>query len=345
MLDDKAIAALTAWLRDLGVPVVAMEGARKLSGGAIQENWALDIHVQPEGQAVDVLPVVVRADAPSSVSESWGRPQEFALLHTAFRAGVTVPEPLWLGDAQVLGRQFFIMRRVQGVAAGYRVVKEAGLGGDRSALVQRVGQEMARLHKVLPPNAALDFLPLPRQTPVKDAVADWRAWLDRHHTPFPLLEWGIRWLETHEPAPMAIVLTHRDFRTGNYMVDAQGLTAVLDWEFAAWSDPREDLGWFCAKCWRFGQNGPGKEAGGLGSRADLLAGYKAVSGIDIPEQDLHYWEVYAHVRWAMIALMQGERHVSGREPSLELALTAHIVPELELEILRMTGIAGKNAHP
>ena len=66
-----------------------------------------------------------------------------------------------------------------------------------------------------------------------------------------------------------------------------------------------------------------------------------MSGITTSPADLHYWEVYAHVRWAMIALMQGERHVSGREPSLELALTAHIVPELELEILRMTGMAGE----
>lgn len=338
MLDDKAIAALTAWLRGLGVPVVSMDGARKLSGGAIQENWALDIHLESGHRRLETLPVVVRADAPSGVSESWGRPQEFALLQTAFKVGVTVPEPLWLGDVSVLGRQFFIMRRVQGVAAGYRVVKEVGLGGDKEALVHRIGAEMARLHEVLPPCDALHFLPLPRQTPVKDNVADWRAYLDQHHTPFPLLEWGIRWLEINEPKPLAIVLTHRDFRTGNYMVDANGLTAVLDWEFAAWSDPREDLGWFCARCWRFGQNAPGKEAGGLGSRQALLAGYRSVSGIDIPLQDLHFWEVYAHVRWAMIALMQGERHVSGREPSLELALTAHIVPELELEILHMTGV-------
>lgn len=338
MLDDKAIAALTAWLQGLGVPVVSMDGARKLSGGAIQENWALDIHLESGPQQSETLPVVVRADAPSGVSESWGRPQEFALLQTAFKAGVTVPEPLWLGDVSVLGRQFFIMRRVQGVAAGYRVVKEAGLASDKEALVHRIGVEMARLHHVLPPCEALNFLPLPRQTPVKDNIADWRAYLDQHHTPFPLLEWGIRWLEINEPEPLAIVLTHRDFRTGNYMIDANGLTAVLDWEFAAWSDPREDLGWFCARCWRFGQNGPGKEAGGLGSREELLAGYRSVSGIEIPVQDLHFWEVYAHVRWAMIALMQGERHVSGREPSLELALTAHIVPELELEILHMTGV-------
>jgi len=115
-----------------------------------------------------------------------------------------------------------------------------------------------------------------------------------------------------------------------------GLTAVLDWEFAAWSDRLEDLGWFCARCWRFGQFE--KEAGGIGSRAALLRGYERVSGM-LPAADaIFFWEVYAHVRWSIIAIQQGERHVSGEEPSLELALTAHIVPELELEILRMTGV-------
>ena len=45
----------------------------------------------------------------------------------------------------------------------------------------------------------------------------------------------------------------------------------------------------------------------------------------------------AHVRWAVIACQQAARHVSGGEPSLELALTAHVVPELELEVLALTG--------
>ncbi len=51
---------------------------------------------------------------------------------------------------------------------------------------------------------------------------------------------------------------------------------------------------------------------------------------------LGYWEVMAHVRWAVIALQQAERHASGAQESLELALTAHVVPELELEILDRT---------
>ncbi|MCW5698977.1 MAG: hypothetical protein KIT00_03965 [Rhodospirillales bacterium] len=44
----------------------------------------------------------------------------------------------------------------------------------------------------------------------------------------------------------------------------------------------------------------------------------------------------AHMRWAIIALQQARRHLSGEQISIELALTGHIVPELELEILDMT---------
>jgi hypothetical protein len=44
----------------------------------------------------------------------------------------------------------------------------------------------------------------------------------------------------------------------------------------------------------------------------------------------------AHLRWAVIALEQGHRHLSGREHSLELALTGRITPELERAILKMT---------
>ena len=61
---------------------------------------------------------VLRTDAPSAVAVSRSRAEEFALLQVAFRAGVTVPEPLWLcEDPAVLGRSFYVMRRVGGTAA------------------------------------------------------------------------------------------------------------------------------------------------------------------------------------------------------------------------------------
>lgn len=328
-------AAIESFLvKNMNAESVSITEAKLLSGGAIQENWLLKLDVS-SGLYEGISECVLRSDAPSSVSVSHSRAQEFALLQAAFAAGVTVPEPLWLGDKTVFGRDFFIMRKANGTAAGFRLVKDLALGGDREKLAGRVGEEMARLHTIRPPVAALSFLKEPMLSPALQGVKEFRHFLDHHHTAFPALEWGIRWLERNAPSTEQLVLTHRDFRTGNYMVDEQGLTAVLDWEFAAWSDALEDIGWFCARCWRFGQFE--KEAGGIGSREALYRGYERVSGKLLNRDAIFYWEVYAHVRWAMIALQQGERHVSGQEPSLELALTAHIVPELELEILYMTG--------
>lgn len=318
-----------------GARTARIAQAGLLSGGAIQENWLLALSFDG-GSHADLQDCVLRSDAPSGVAVSHTRAQEFALLQAAFAAGVTVPEPLWLGDKSVFGRDFFVMRKAAGTAAGYRIVKEAGLGGDREALTEHIGEEMAKLHSIMPPRADLEFLKKPTLSPALLGVKEAREFLDRHHTGFPALEWGLRWLEQNAPATSELVLAHRDWRTGNYMVDGNGLTAVLDWEFAAWSDRLEDIGWFCARCWRFGQLT--KEAGGIGSRDALYRGYERVYGQPLVREAVYFWEVYAHMRWAIIAIQQGERHVSGSEPSLELALTAHIVPELELEILRMTGV-------
>jgi aminoglycoside phosphotransferase (APT) family kinase protein len=117
------------------------------------------------------------------------------------------------------------------------------------------------------------------------------------------------------------------------MLDTAGVTAVLDWEFAGWGDPHADLGWLCARCWRFGN--VSQEAGGIGPRGALYEGYAEVSGHPPEHARVLWWELAAHLRWAVIALDQAERHLSGVEPSLELALTGHLVPELEWQVLAM----------
>jgi aminoglycoside phosphotransferase (APT) family kinase protein len=232
------------------------------------------------------------------------------------------------------------MRRAAGTAAGHKLVRDLSLANDRPALTRQLGRELARIHSIRPPRDDLDFLLVPEQHPALLFIEESRRFLDDYHSAFPALEWGLNWLEDHLPALEPLCLVHRDFRTGNYMVDKSGLTAVLDWEFTAWSQPLEDLGWLCARCWRFGQSGDDYAVGGIGKREDLFAGYAEVSGRLPSASEVYYWEVFAHLRWAMIAIKQGERHLSGAEPSLELALTAHIVPELELHILRMTGLEG-----
>ncbi len=312
-----------------GASEVRIDRFERLSGGAIQENHALDVCIDGRDEAF-----VLRRDARSRIAVSRTRAQEFALLRAAFAAGVSVPEPLWASDdPAIAGAPFFIMRRVEGTAIGRRIVRDPSLGGDRATLAARLAEQLARIHAVRPPRADLAFLGAPPAP--HDFVMGAYAFLDQTGQAEPALELGLRWLDVNAPDPVETVLLHRDFRTGNYLVDGRGITAILDWEFAGWGDPHEDIGWFCAWCWRFGADE--REAGGVGSRADFYAAYERAGGRAVDDARVRYWETFAHARWSVIARRQAQRHLSGAERSLELALIAALEPELDDMLLR--GIA------
>lgn len=324
---------LRAWLADAtGAGRVDIHDVRRLGGGAISINLAMELEF-----AGGTLPgrhgVVLRTGSASGVSASLGKAQEAAVLKAAFAAGVAVPEPLFVEPSgSVLGAPFYIMRRAGGVAVGHRIVKS---DRPQTALAHRLGQELARLHAVRPGTAGLEFLSLPNVSAALDGIRCYREWLGPLSSQDPVLAYGLRWLERHAPPAGEIVLSHRDFRTGNYLVADGQLTAIIDWEFAGWSDPMEDIGWFCATCWRFGRRD--REAGGLADRDAFYSGYESQSGRRIDRDAVGWWEVAAHMRWAAIAAQQAARHVSGAEPSLELALTGRMLPEIQLDMLNRIG--------
>ena len=328
-MDRDAIKQLEVWLARQSGGRAQVRDLKQLSGGAIQENWKLTLDLEG-GDWPGSHDLVLRKDAPSNVAVSHGRAEEFAILKAAHAAGVKVPMPCVLcEDISVLGTPFFLMHRADGTAAGHRLAK----AGDNPSLAEDLGRNLARIHSIKD-DGTLSFIEKSDEAPAAASIADYRAHLDALPDDHPALEWGLAWLQAHAPDPVAPVFCHRDYRTGNYMVEDGALTAILDWEFAGWSDPMEDVGWLTAKCWRFGA--VEREVGGIGPLDAFFTGYEAECGQALPRDQVGYWQVMAHMRWAVIALQQGDRFVSGGERNLELVLTAHIVPELELEILRQT---------
>jgi len=313
--------------------VVTIERWSRLSGGAIQQNLLLDIVRGKELRERYVL----RTDARSSVPVSRTRREEFALLGAASAAGVRVPAPLCAADATQRRPAYFVMRHVDGVAAGHRLTRP-GAVADADALVHELGANLARLHRIDASTDALRFLGPRPAAPTRALLGSYRTYLDgwrtRHGHAWPALEWGLHWWQLRAPSDEPAVLVHRDYRVGNLMVDDGRLTATLDWEFAGFGNPLEDLGWFCAPCWRFA--GPDKVAGGLADAAPFLAGYNAVAGTAYTERDTRDWQALAQLRWAIIALQQCERHQVGGERSLELALTGRLLPGLERDLLALT---------
>ncbi|MGE8051396.1 phosphotransferase family protein [Pseudomonas monteilii] len=327
--------ALESFIRDqVQAESVFIGHAEKLSGGAIQENWLLEVSIEG-GLCPGDHEWVLRADAKSSVQQSLSRPQEFAVLNLAFNKGVKVPRPLWLCEqAGVIGRPFFVMEKVAGSAGGQVLTSRVKPGGSPE-LAFELGANLARVHTIQPPEADLDFLRAPHDSSFEAKVAQIRTYLDTLGQPQPVIEWGLRWCENNVPRSHEICLLHGDYRTGNYMVDGESLQAVLDWEFTEWGNPLQDIGWFTAKCWRFAR--PDLEAGGVGALGDFLRGYNSVTSLNVDAHELNFWQVFATIRWAVIALQQGERHASGTEISLELALTGRMLPELNQDILILTG--------
>ncbi len=314
-----------------GAESVEIARIELLAGGAIEENWGIDAEFEG-GSLSGRQRLVLRTDADTGVPSSIGRVEEFAVLKMVFGAGVTVPEPLFAcADPAVLGKPFFVMRRVGGTAAGRPITLDPVLEPSRPVIAERLGRELAKIQTVRPPCPHLDFLP-PYTGPV-EWIVEFRAYLDRHPVPRPVLEWALCWAECHLPEALPPVLCHRDFRTGNYMIEGSRLTAILDWEFAGWGDPDEDIGWLCCKGWRFGR--PSREAGGIADREPFYRGYEAESGRHLDPARIKFWEVMANIRWAVIAMQQSDRYLLGGARSLSTAITGRRATECELELLML----------
>jgi aminoglycoside phosphotransferase (APT) family kinase protein len=311
-----------------------------LPGGAIQQNWGFTARFVG-GSLAGPHDFVLRTDAPTGIAASLSRIEEFAVLRAVHAAGVTVPEPLCAcADPAVIGKPFFVMRRVAGTAHGRIITTDPALAPALPQIARRLARELARMQTVRPPHPDLGFLPILGPA---EHIAAARAYLDRHPNPRPVLEWAIRWLETHIPEPLPPVLCHRDFRTGNYLLDGPRLTAILDWEFAGWGDPDEDIGWLCCKGWRFARLD--RALGGIADRAPFYEAYEEASGRCPDVQRVFFWEVLANVRWAVIALQQSDRCLPGGQRDLSTAIIGRRATECELELLLMLDPDGPPEAP
>jgi len=315
---DTLIAALG---RELG-PGVTIDGLRRLSGGASRETWSFDA-VEPNGT---LHPLVLRRDPGTNIGQS-DRSTEYALLVAAGAAGVAVPRVrLLLAPGDDLG-QGFVMDRIEGETIPRRILRDDTYATARPRLAAQAGAIAAHIHAV--PTAGLPDMP------VNGALAQvdqYRSLLDAFREPHPAFELGLRRLEEHAPAPRAEpALVHGDFRNGNFIVDTNGIAAVLDWELAHLGDPIEDLGWLCVKSWRFGV--ADRIAGGFGDLDDLLDAYEQAGGTRPDVDTVRWWVALGTLKWGVICIGQAMTHLNGIVRNVELAVLGRRVAEMEWDLL------------
>jgi aminoglycoside phosphotransferase (APT) family kinase protein len=238
-----------------------------------------------------------------------------------------VPGVVAVGEGDELGASWLVVERLEGETIPRKILRDDAWAAARRALTDQAGAALAAIHRIDP--ATIDGLPpadpLGDPVPLLDALGEVR----------PALELGVRWLATRTPPAGAVVTVHGDYRLGNFLVGPDGLRGVLDWELAHAGDPAEDIGWLCAPAWRFGGSG---EVGGFGTLGDLLAAYTAAGGAaDMTPARVHWWQVYATVKWAAICALQASAHLSGATRSVELAAIGRRVCESEWDLFVLLG--------
>lgn len=306
-----------------------LAGCERLSGGANMLSWGFEwgglpfvMRQLPAGVSSTDNPAD-RAEGGSAISLS----TQADLIDLAARCGVSAPTvvaQLTPGDGLGEG---FVMKRAAGETLPQSIFRNPAMETAIARLPAHCARELAKIH-------AIDTSAVPAEL---EAHSPARLLSEQEATYRALggaiaaYDAAFGWLAAHCPPEVTPRLLHGDFRMGNLVIDTDGITAVLDWELAHLGDPVQDLAYLCVPSWRFGNWHA--QAGGFGSRAELVAAYEEASGTPVEPSRFDWWLVYSTLWWGICCLRMGQSWRDGSQRILERPLIGRRVSEVEIDLL------------
>lgn len=309
-----------------------VSGLAQIPGGASRVTWSCDAAWTEDGEPRQAG-LILRIDPEASLLDS-NREVEFRVYAALQGAGLPLPRVYWNEpDPCWLGRPFFVLERIVGEAAPHLLMSPRW-----QPVHETVGRQfathLARIHAIDWRARGLDFLGVPASSAACAAreLDKWEASLRRDALePQPVLNLALRRLRRNPPVAQRLALVHGDYRTGNYLFDDGGITAILDWEMAHLGDPLEDIGWAAIRYWRFGGT---EKVGGVLEREQFYRLYEEAGGARVDRDAVRFWEVLGNVKMAVISLT-GARSFCAGANDMVLGRVGRGVPALEREIMAL----------
>ena len=242
-------------------------------------------------------------------------------IMSAVHATRTAPVPPLLpyeGDRAVLGRPFFVMEFVPGrVPADVPRYSQAGFlveeatPAEREAMVYRGIETMAALHRIDWSTAGLGWLDvsgegqpsLERQLRLYRRYTETELAGREHPVMAKTLEWLAARMPRAEPG-----LSWGDARLGNIIWQDYRPAAVVDWEAAALAPPDADIGWWVMFDRMSFDDMEVPRLEGFPTREEMVAHWERCTGRTVAA-DIHYWEVFATMRFCAIFIKLADRLV------------------------------------
>jgi aminoglycoside phosphotransferase (APT) family kinase protein len=309
------VASLTMWLRSVpdvpdGAPTVAQFG-----GGKANLTYLLTF---PDETQLVLRRPPLGPVAPGSHDMS----REYRVLSRLWRSFDKAPRAIaFCDDHSVIGSDFILMHRRDGVVVRGKIPAEFGSGEDADAnrkLSTVVVDTLAEFHLVDPEGCGLGDLGHPEGFLARQ-VQGWQGrWERAKHEENPLAVELAEWLDAELPPESRPTLLHNDWRLDNMAVSAEDpgtCVAVYDWDMATRGDPLADLGTLMGSWFDPGE-APGDlsmmptQSPGWLDRSSAVARYTEKSGTDPSHVDWYLvfgaWKLAIILQQIYIRWLRGQ---------------------------------------
>jgi aminoglycoside phosphotransferase (APT) family kinase protein len=220
------------------------------------------------------------------------------------------------GDLGVLGRPFFVMEFVEGEIpadvprysqAGF--VAEEATPGERTRMLRSGIETLAALAGIDWQAAGLDWLDVKGQgrPTLADQLEVYRDYVVRElgGRAHPILIRGLDWLDANAPnAPVGV--SWGDSRLGNIIWQDYRCASVVDWEAVSLCPPEADIGWWVMFDRQSFDDLSVERLEGFPTREEMVEQWESLMGRKVIG-GIHYWEVFAVMRFCAIMIKLGDR--------------------------------------
>ena len=264
---------------------------------------------------------VLRKPPIGAIKRGHDMSREFKVQSAVKKEFSKVPKMFaYTDDAAVLGSEFYIMEKVEGIILNFKEAKKRDIPeNDYKTIANAWLDTFTELHQLDYDAIGLTNLGKPEGY-VERQVTNWgKQYLKAATKDVPSAEKVMQWMQENQPKNYQHCLIHNDYKYDNVVFKDNSwkeITAVLDWEMATLGDPLMDLGtslgyWTLASDHDFVKQGIPSPTifEGNPMRSEIVASYAKKSGRDIHNMVFYY--VFGLFKIAVIAQQIYYRYSKG----------------------------------
>ena len=243
---------------------------------------------------------VLRKPPIGAIKRGHDMSREFKVQSAVQKEFSKVPKMFaYTDDAAVLGSEFYIMEKVEGIILNFKEAKKRDIpANDYKTIANAWLDTFTELHQLDYDAIGLTNLGKPEGY-VERQVTNWgKQYLKAATKDVPSAEKVMQWMQENQPKNYQHCLIHNDYKYDNVVFKDNSwkeITAVLDWEMATLGDPLMDLGtslgyWTLASDHDFVKQGIPSPTifEGNPMRSEIVASYAKKSGRDIHNMVFYY---------------------------------------------------------